>query len=420
MHSENDKALSQADVRKRIGWIEIDRLPEIADRRADAIDVAFRPLVSALHIGVVRLQARRTMHSRPLVLEGLTSCLRHAADESIPPAGDGGDIPRIGRFIAQCTPQHEDALRQIGLFHDRIRPHAAHEVALLDRPAAVVKQQMEDIEGPGRHRDGFTLAEQPPPHGVESEWTESVNLSHSCRPELSVFDSSLEDFVRARPIVSRHQKGVTDAGSACHRRSHAQLSGSRKRADHNPVHAWMAGSGAHFDEVIGEIDLNALRVITLDFRGHGNSEKVVKPYDLDQIAEDVWNVADAAGVTNLVLVGFSMSGKFAQYVALRQPERVSGLVLVAGFPASEMAFPQDVVRDWVSRAGDRARLRELIMPFISEPVDAAVLDRYVDHATKVPPAALECTLQACIRASFADRVEALTMPTLIVGGSGAQ
>ena len=62
-------------------------------------------------------------------------------------------------------------------------------------------------------------------------------------------------------------------------------------------------------------------------------------------------------------------------------------------------------------------MHELIMPFISEPVDAPVLDRYVDHATKVPAAALECTLQTCIRTSFADRVEALTMPTLIVGGS---
>ena len=181
------------------------------------------------------------------------------------------------------------------------------------------------------------------------------------------------------------------------------------------MHGW-AGSGAHFDEVIGELDLNALRVITMDFRGHGDSEKPVKPYDLDRIADDVWNVSDAAGAANLVLVGFSMSGKFAQYVALRRPERVSGLVLVAGFPASEMAFPQDVVRDWVSRAGDRARLRELIMPFISEPVDASVFDRYVDHATNVPAAALECTLQACIRSSFADRVRLLTMPTLIVGG----
>lgn len=181
------------------------------------------------------------------------------------------------------------------------------------------------------------------------------------------------------------------------------------------MHGW-AGSGVYFDEVVGELDLNALQVITMDFRGHGDSERTTAAYDLDRIADDVWAVADAAQATRLVLVGFSMSGKFAQYVASCQPNRVAGLVLVAGFPASEMAFPQDVVRDWVSRAGDRERLRELLRPFISEPVEAAVFDRFLGHAASVPAAVLECTLQTCISTSFAERVESLHMPTLVVGG----
>jgi pimeloyl-ACP methyl ester carboxylesterase len=179
----------------------------------------------------------------------------------------------------------------------------------------------------------------------------------------------------------------------------------------------LAGTGAYFDDVVGELDLNALKVVTMDFRGHGDSDKAVQPYDLDRISDDVWTVADDIGVTPLVLVGFSMSGKFAQYVATCRPDRVSGLVLVSGFPASEIPFPQDVVRDWVARAGDRERIRELIAPFISEPVDAAVLDGFLDNAVKVPAAVLECTLQTCIRTSFADRVESLRMPTLIVGGT---
>ena len=75
MHSENNKALGQAQVGKRIGWIEIDRLPEISERRAYPINVTFRPIVSALHVGVGRLQTRCAMHSRRLVQGGLTSCL---------------------------------------------------------------------------------------------------------------------------------------------------------------------------------------------------------------------------------------------------------------------------------------------------------------------------------------------------------
>jgi non-heme chloroperoxidase len=181
------------------------------------------------------------------------------------------------------------------------------------------------------------------------------------------------------------------------------------------MHGW-AGSGAQFDEVIGDLDLNALRIVTMDLRGHGDSEKTMTPFGLDRIADDVWAVANVVGAAKIVLVGFSMSGKFAQYVALRQPDRVSGLVLLAGFPASEMAFPQEVVRDWVARAGDRDRLRQVITSFVSEPVDPAVFDRYVDDAAKVPAPVLECTLQTCIGTSFVDRVESLTMPTLIVGG----
>jgi len=181
------------------------------------------------------------------------------------------------------------------------------------------------------------------------------------------------------------------------------------------MHGW-AGSGGYFDEVIGELDLNELQVVTMDFRGHGDSEKSVQPYEPDRIADDVRTVADAVGTTNIVLIGFSMSGKFAQYAALRRPDRISGLVLVSGFPASVIPFPQALVHDWVGRAGDRDRLSEMLGPFISEPVDAAVLERFLDNAVKVPGPVLECTLQTCISMSFADRVESLRMPILVVGG----
>ena len=182
------------------------------------------------------------------------------------------------------------------------------------------------------------------------------------------------------------------------------------------MHGW-AGSGSYFDEVVAELDLNALQVVTMDFRGHGDSEKAVEPYDLDRIAADVWTVADAVAAARPVLIGFSMSGKFAQYVAACQPHRVSGLVVVAGPPASEMPLPQEVARDWVARAGSREGMRDLLVPlFISEPVDDAVFDRWLDNAVKVPAAVLDCTLQTCISSSFADRVESLQMPSLIVGG----
>jgi pimeloyl-ACP methyl ester carboxylesterase len=91
-------------------------------------------------------------------------------------------------------------------------------------------------------------------------------------------------------------------------------------------------------------------------------------------------------------------------------------VLVGGLPASPIPFPQDLLGDWVGRAGNRERIRELLGAFISEPIDGAILDRFLDDAVKVSGPVLECTLQACIHMSFADRMESLQTPILIVGG----
>lgn len=182
------------------------------------------------------------------------------------------------------------------------------------------------------------------------------------------------------------------------------------------LHGW-AGSGAYFDDVVAELDLTGLRVVTMDLRGHGESETTVAPYDVDRLVSDVWTVADAADARHVVLVGFSMSGKFAQYAALRAPDRVSGLVLVGGFPASPIPFPLDLLHDWVGRAGDRDRIREMLVPFITQPVEAAVLNRFLDDAITVSAPVLECTLKTCITLSFAERVHDLDSPVLIVGGT---
>jgi hypothetical protein len=80
------------------------------------------------------------------------------------------------RFIAERPPQHEDALRQIRLFDDRIRPHAHHEVIFFNRPATVFEKDFEDIEGLGRHHDRLPIPRESPPRGVEREGTESVDL----------------------------------------------------------------------------------------------------------------------------------------------------------------------------------------------------------------------------------------------------
>jgi pimeloyl-ACP methyl ester carboxylesterase len=147
------------------------------------------------------------------------------------------------------------------------------------------------------------------------------------------------------------------------------------------MHGW-AGSGAYYDETLEHLDLTGLRAITVDLRGHAESDKTENGYTLDRFERDVLAVADQVGAAKMVVVGFGMSGKFAQYVALSAPDRVVGQVLIAPSPASKLPFPTEAQRDWVDRVGNREKLREVTAMFISQPVRPAVLDRWADDAAR--------------------------------------
>ena len=118
------------------------------------------------------------------------------------------------------------------------------------------------------------------------------------------------------------------------------------------LHGW-GGSASYWREMVSQLDLAGLRVIVPSYRGHGDSDKAATGYTLDQLAKDVLAVADTAGAQRFVLVGFSMSGKFAQYIAAVHPQRVRGLVLIGPVPATEFSVPAEVVKAWCDAQHDR-------------------------------------------------------------------
>jgi pimeloyl-ACP methyl ester carboxylesterase len=71
------------------------------------------------------------------------------------------------------------------------------------------------------------------------------------------------------------------------------------------------------------------RVIVLDNRGAGRSDKPRGPYRMATLADDVAAVLDAASVDRAYVAGISLGGMIAQHVALRHPSRVAGLALLA-------------------------------------------------------------------------------------------
>jgi non-heme chloroperoxidase len=181
------------------------------------------------------------------------------------------------------------------------------------------------------------------------------------------------------------------------------------------MHGW-AGSANSWNGFIRALDPRKFRAIAYDFRAHGDSDKVTMGFTDERFARDALAVADAEGARTFTAVGFSMSGRFVQYLPLLAPERMAGMVIVAGAPASAMELPEEVIADWVARAGDREKLREIPMMFAIKP-DPALVEEWADDAIKASRYALEATLRALLTSFEQQIVDRSPVPTLVLAGT---
>jgi pimeloyl-ACP methyl ester carboxylesterase len=70
-------------------------------------------------------------------------------------------------------------------------------------------------------------------------------------------------------------------------------------------------------------------VIAFDNRGHGQSQKLYTPeaYSIAAMAKDSVNLLDHLGIPRASVMGYSMGGRIAAWLALNAPERVEKAVL---------------------------------------------------------------------------------------------
>jgi pimeloyl-ACP methyl ester carboxylesterase len=79
----------------------------------------------------------------------------------------------------------------------------------------------------------------------------------------------------------------------------------------------------------GAFERKRIRVLALDWRGHGDSAKPHDPqaYAREQMIGDVFTLLDRLGLQRADLFGYSMGARLAIHAALAQPHRVPDLIL---------------------------------------------------------------------------------------------
>lgn len=180
------------------------------------------------------------------------------------------------------------------------------------------------------------------------------------------------------------------------------------------LHAW-GGSGAYFERMIAHLDLDTLRVIAPDLRGHGDSEKPPPNLSWERLASDVFAVADDASVGAFVALGVSMGGKLAQFLPLADASRVEGMILISTPWAGELPMPDEVAA-WPARvAGDaKAFLAETVLPFLKVAVPQDVLRVYGENGARIPREYLQRTLELVSHTSFLERMHEVKVPALVI------
>jgi pimeloyl-ACP methyl ester carboxylesterase len=167
------------------------------------------------------------------------------------------------------------------------------------------------------------------------------------------------------------------------------------------------------------------RVIAYDARGHGTSSPAPNPdaYTYDDLGRDLEAVMDRAEVDRAVLAGASMGAHTAVWMALNQPERVRGLVVITPAFAGGEDDPERLARWDALSAG----LRDGgVAGFLAAYGEPDVPARWRDTVLKVieqrlsqheHPEALADALHAVPRShpfgSFAD-LRAISVPTVVV------
>jgi pimeloyl-ACP methyl ester carboxylesterase len=123
------------------------------------------------------------------------------------------------------------------------------------------------------------------------------------------------------------------------------------------------------------------RVVSVDLRGHGESDKPRGEYSVESYADDIAHVIEQLGLGRVVAVGHSLGATIVLQLAAAHPGRVAGIVMVDPPP---FVLPPDLRAGFEAmaaaiEAGNREPQRQFITGRLFLPSsDPGLIERIVD------------------------------------------
>jgi pimeloyl-ACP methyl ester carboxylesterase len=174
-----------------------------------------------------------------------------------------------------------------------------------------------------------------------------------------------------------------------------------------------AASSADWDPAFLAKLAGSFELICPDNRGMGESELGSAELSVDAMAGDLEDLLDHLGIERAALVGWSMGGFVAQRLALRAPQRISAMVLLASAPGGPTAVPAEPAA-WATLIDHTGKPREQATRLISLlfPPDVApgIDEQFGDVVAAARATLSQPALEAQERVLLAWRDEAPQLP----------
>ncbi|MBD3583660.1 alpha/beta fold hydrolase [Flavobacterium selenitireducens] len=163
------------------------------------------------------------------------------------------------------------------------------------------------------------------------------------------------------------------------------------------------------------------RVVTIDLPGFGKSGKNRETWTVEDYSRDVTAVFESLDLTNVILIGHSMSGSIVVETALQNPTRILGIVGVDNLKNVGL-ITADMKKEWAvfydsARSNFKnvvsAEINGLFSPSTSKAVRQRVSN---DILSSEPDIAIDC-LENLDGYPFAEKLSMLDKPLWLVNSS---
>ncbi len=164
-----------------------------------------------------------------------------------------------------------------------------------------------------------------------------------------------------------------------------------------------------FPQWVKTLTEDGRRVILLDNRGHGRSQKPHDPaqYGLELMAGDVVNLLDHLGISRADIMGYSLGARIATVLALAHPARVRGLILggIGQYLIDSEGLPKGL-----AEAMEAERIEDVESPMMK-------IFRAFAESTRSDLVALAACVRGARKAIDPARLYEITAPVLICVGT---